>query len=100
MRVRGRPFRKGDQRINRKGRPQLPSDVINAREYSKKYTRDAIDELAKIAFNPKASLSARVTALNSLIDRAAGKPTTPLEIESSAPLTAVEILVPGWRKNG
>lgn len=93
---RGRPFPPGNK-ANPRGRPKLPPDVQDVRTLAKTYTRQAIEALAKIAFDTKASLPARVSALVHLLDRGHGRPTTPIEVESSTPLTAVEIVVQKWR---
>jgi hypothetical protein len=78
---RGRPFPKGVC-PNPRGRPKLPPDVVDVREYAKQYTKQAIDALAEIAFGGKASVTARMLALNALLDRGYGRPTQGVDLNA------------------
>jgi len=51
-----------------------PTVAENIRELARQHTGDAIITLLEIAKNPKSSDAARVSAANSLLDRAWGKP--------------------------
>lgn len=57
---------------NPSGRPK--SDVT-IKELAKAYTKEAIETLAEITTNKKASPSVRVQAATALLDRGWGKPT-------------------------
>ena len=61
---------KPGQSGNPSGRPR--SD-IKIRDLARKYTKLAINTLAEIAQNPKASDNSRVAACNALLDRSHGK---------------------------
>lgn len=72
----GRPFSKG-RSGNPGGRPKVPDDV---REAARALTHDALATLAQVMRDKRSPASARVSAANSLLDRAWGRP------ESSADL--------------
>jgi hypothetical protein len=61
---------------NPSGRPK--SDVT-IRELAKAYTEEAIETLAEIMRNPKASAATRVQASCALLDRGWGKPAQHIE---------------------
>lgn len=58
------------------GRPKV---VESVRELAREHTEAAIETLATIAQNPKASDSSRVQAATALLDRAWGKPQIHVE---------------------
>ena len=74
-RVIGRPFVKG-QTGNPGGRPKAEVDVV---AIARRNGPEAIQMLAEIMRNPKASESARVSAANSLLDRGFGKPVQKID---------------------
>lgn len=61
------------------GRPKVMAAV---REYAQKFGREAIDGLLKIARDTKMDERARVSAWNSVLDRAYGKPPQDLNVEA------------------
>jgi len=63
-------FKKG-QSGNPGGRPRLPDDV---KELARSYTTQAIETLAGVMLNKKASPAARIAAAAALLDRGWGKP--------------------------
>ena len=64
------PFQKG-QSGNPGGRPKVVAEI---KDLARKHTDEALDTLAAIMRNPKASATARVSAANALLDRGYGKP--------------------------
>ena len=66
----GRPFQKG-QSGNPGGRPK---EIAEVKELARQHTPAAIEVLASIMHNTKASDAARVSAANALLDRGYGKP--------------------------
>jgi hypothetical protein len=70
----GKPFQKG-QSGNPGGRPKVVAEI---KDLARKHTDEALETLAAIMRNPKASASARVSAANALLDRGYGK--APLHI--------------------
>ncbi|MBR0560060.1 DUF5681 domain-containing protein [Neokomagataea anthophila] len=87
----GRPFKKG-QSGNPGGLPKNMREVI---ALARSHTTTAIEALAEIAGNKTAPESARVSAANSLLDRAWGKPKDTVEIQGQdgAPLGLVVTMV-------
>jgi hypothetical protein len=75
------------------GRPRIIGDV---QEVARQYTVEAISTLAAIMRNTKAPPAARVTASNSILDRAYGKPpqalSTTISARSVSDLTDEELL--------
>jgi hypothetical protein len=68
-------FRKG-QSGNPSGRPKA---LIHVQELARAHTEAAIDTLAAIMSDEKASPTARIAAANALLDRGYGKPTSIVE---------------------
>src|SRR5262249_57144551 len=66
----GRPFQKG-QSGNPGGRPK---EIAEVKELARQHTPAAIEVLASIMHNTKASDAARVSAASALLDRGYGKP--------------------------
>jgi hypothetical protein len=79
---RGRPFQKGDSRINRAGRPRL---IVDAQELAKQNTSLAIDTLVAICTSKRSPAMARIMAANSLLNRAHGLPPQGVEIKQVQP---------------
>lgn len=72
------PFKKG-QSGNPGGRsPRLTTDGRSIAEIARDHSGDAIKTLATIAKNEKESAAARVSAANSILDRAWGKAKQPI----------------------
>lgn len=72
----GRPFVKGDPRINAQGRPKILRKV---EQLAQQHTTSAIATLAEICRDKKAPPNARVMAANSLLERGYGKARQPIE---------------------
>lgn len=68
---------KPGQSGNPTGRPKIPQEV---KDLARAHTNDAIMTLVEICNDKKATAPARVSAANSILDRAWGKPTQPTEI--------------------
>jgi Family of unknown function (DUF5681) len=85
------PFVKG-QSGNPGGRPKELSDVV---QLARGYTGPAVQTLAKIMGQSKASATARVTAAIALLDRGWGKPSQAITGEGGGPL---EMIVTGVRR--
>lgn len=73
---RGRPFQPGKSG-NPSGRPKLPEDVKHVRELAREWTADAIESLVKVMRSSKSD-SAKVAAINTLLDRGWGKAEQPI----------------------
>ena len=58
------------------GRPKVD---VSIRDLAREFTPQAIDTLAEICSNKKASPSARVSAASAILDRGWGKPTQSIE---------------------
>ena len=69
---RGRPFERGDARINRRGRPQRV--VTDLRVAAREFTQTALDVLAAVAVSKRASAVARVRAAHELLAFGWGEP--------------------------
>jgi len=61
---------------NPSGRPKAE---VTIREMAKSYTEEAIQTLAEVMRNPKATLSTKVNAACALLDRGWGKPAQYIE---------------------
>jgi Family of unknown function (DUF5681) len=89
------PFKKG-QSGNPGGRPKILADV---RELARAHTASAMNALVQIVEDANAPPAARVTAANSLLDRAYGKPEAKIDanisrhavIRSPEPCASVEV---------
>src|SRR5262249_7737531 len=73
----GRPFVKG-QSGNPGGRPK---EIAEVKELARQHVPAAIEALASIMNNTKASDAARVSAASALLDRAYGKPQQHIDAE-------------------
>src|SRR5262249_33067619 len=73
----GRPFQKG-QSGNPGGRPK---EIAEVKELAREHMPAAIEALASIMNNPKASDAARVSAPAALVDRVYGKPQQHIDAE-------------------
>lgn len=80
------PWAKG-QSGNPGGRPKTLAEV---KALAQKHTLDAIKALVKIATKGK-NEGAVVSAANSIMDRAYGKPTQPISGDADAPPISAEI---------
>ncbi|MBX9697907.1 MAG: hypothetical protein K2X74_00665 [Acetobacteraceae bacterium] len=66
-----------------------PKGVAEVREAARAHTKLAMDTLAEVCRNRKASASARVSAAIGLLDRGWGKAVQPLDINDTRPLAGV-----------
>jgi Family of unknown function (DUF5681) len=73
----GKPFQKG-QSGNPGGRPKAVAEI---KDLARKHTDEALETLAAIMRNPKASAAARVSAANALLDRGYGKPPQHITVD-------------------
>ena len=73
----GRPFQKG-QSGNPGGRPK---EIAEVKELAREHMPAAIEALASIMNNPKASDAARVSAASALLDRGYGKAPQHIDAE-------------------
>src|SRR5262245_26291041 len=73
----GKPFQKG-QSGNPGGRPK---EIAEVKELAREHMPDAIEALASIMNNPKASDAARVSAATALLDRGYGKAPQHIDAE-------------------
>ena len=73
-----KPFAPG-QTGNPGGRPRLPEDV---KALARSYTREAIETAAEIMRNSDETGTARMSAVNTILDRAWGKPAQHITTEN------------------
>lgn len=85
---RGKPFQPG-QTGNPGGRPKLPEDIKHVRELARQYTQQAVEQLVKV-MTSSGSDSARVAAINTLLDRGWGKAEQPITGAEGGPIQAVQ----------
>lgn len=83
----GKRFTAG-QSGNPGGRPRLPDDV---RSLARSYTREAIMTAAEIMQNPEETGTARMTAVNTLLDRGWGKPAQHLTLDTLGDLSDADL---------
>lgn len=84
----GRPRHEGMFQPGQSGNPSgRPKSDITIRELAKAYTEEAIDTLAEIMRNPKASSATRVQASCALLDRGWGKPSQHLALSAAMSFT-------------
>jgi hypothetical protein len=86
---RGRPFERGDRRINRRGRPRRV--VTDLRLEARQYTELALQTLASIAASKRASSVGRVKAARELILAGWGLPPQSLSVDLPPPGSAPSI---------
>lgn len=67
---------KAGQSGNPSGRPKVPQHI---REMARALTEEAIGTAAEIMRNPAETGSARMAAVNAILDRGWGKPSQPLD---------------------
>lgn len=83
----GKPFAPG-QSGNPGGRPRLPDDV---KALARSYTRQAIETAAEIMLNREETGTARMSAVNTLLNRGWGMPAQHVTTENLGSLTDAEI---------
>ncbi len=83
-----RPFQPGN-RANPGGRPKVPDDV---KQMARAATADAIACLVRIVRNPKAPPSAQVSAADSLLNRAWGRPEQAVTVSADMTGSLVDVL--------
>ena len=88
----GKGFSKGHQKVG--GRQKGTPNAINtdARRKIQEHAGDAVDALLKILRNPESPSAAIVSAANSILDRAWGKPSMSMQVTGNdgAPLIPVD----------
>jgi len=70
-----KPFQAGKSG-NPGGRPKIPQHI---REMARALTEEAIETAAQIMRNPEETGTARMSAVNAILDRGWGKPSQPLD---------------------
>jgi hypothetical protein len=83
-----RPFQPGNN-ANPGGRPKIPDDV---KAMARAATADAIQCLVRIVRNPKAPPSAQVSAADSLLNRAWGRPEQAVSVSADMTGSLVDVL--------
>lgn len=82
-----KPFAPG-RSGNPGGRPRIPEDV---KALARTYTREAITTAAEIMRNPEETGTARMSAVNCILDRAWGKPAQHITVDPVGDLTDDEL---------
>jgi hypothetical protein len=82
-----RPFAPG-QSGNPGGRPRIPDDV---KALARSYTREAITTAAEIMRNPAETGTARMSAVNTILDRGWGKAPQHISVDNMGDLTDAEL---------
>lgn len=82
-----KPFQPG-QSGNPNGRPRIPADV---KALARSYTREAIETAAEIMRNPEETGTARMSAVNCILDRAWGKPAQHVTLDPVENLSDAEL---------
>lgn len=86
------PFVKG-QSGNPSGRRKLTGERLDVKILAAKFTVDAINGLKEIAIDKKCDPRARVQAMNSLLDRAHGKPHQSITQENTHAYIGEEVVI-------
>ena len=66
-----------------------PREVSELRKLAREYTKDAIETLAQIMVDVKASEASRIAAANSLLDRGYGRPLQAVDLDVSEPISSI-----------
>ena len=82
-----KPFAPG-QSGNPGGRPRIPDDV---KQLARGYTREAIETAAEIMRNPGETGTARMSAVNTILDRAWGKAPQHISVDNTGNLSDAEL---------
>ena len=82
-----RPFAPG-QSGNPGGRPRIPDDV---KALARSYTREAITTAAEIMRNPAETGTARMSAVNTILDRGWGKAPQHISVDNMEDLSDAEL---------
>jgi hypothetical protein len=83
----GRLFAPG-QSGNPGGRPRVPDDV---KQLARGYTREAIETAAEIMRNPEETGTARMSAINTILDRGWGKAPQHVTVDSLEGMSDAEL---------
>ncbi|MCJ2054773.1 DUF5681 domain-containing protein [Methylobacterium sp. J-070] len=82
-----KPFQPG-QSGNPNGRPRIPDDV---KALARSYTREAIETAAEIMRNPEETGTARMSAINTILDRGWGKAPQHVTVDNMGELSDAEL---------
>lgn len=82
-----KPFQPG-QSGNPGGRPRLPDDV---KALARSYTREAIETATEIMRDPEQTGTARMSAINTILDRGWGKAPQHITVDTMGDLTDAEL---------
>lgn len=82
-----KPFAPG-QSGNPGGRPRIPDDV---KALARSYTRKAIETAAEIMRNPEETGTARMSAVNTILDRGWGKPAQHVTVDNLGDMSDAEL---------